>query len=133
MYHYYPPALNGQTATQVRRGRRLRLLSARLRHLIPEGRLPITTGRIHFLRKVDPTGTSELLNEVWQLGPKWSGEYIRATINTQEQTIGFWHQADIETAWQLIKTRRFRLEEPVHALLPEFRRNSTRCRDCLPG
>ena len=133
MYQYYPPSLNGQTPTQVRRGRRLRLLSARLRHLIPEGRLPISAGRIHFMRKVDPTGTIEVLNEVWQLGPKWSGEYIRATINTQEQTIGFWHQADIETAWQLIKTCRFRLEEPVHVLLPEFRRNSTRCRDCLPG
>jgi putative transposase len=133
MYHYYPPALNGQTAAQVRRGRRLGLLSARLRLLIPEGRLPLTEGRIHFMRKVDPIGTIELLNEAWRLGPKWSGEYIRATINTAEQTIGFWHQANVKSAWQLIKTRRFRLEEPVHALLPEFRRKCTRCRDCLPG
>jgi putative transposase len=133
MYQYYPPALAGQTPAQVRRGRRLRLLSAGLRRLIPEGRLPLTEGRIHFMRKVDPSGTTELLNEVWRLGPKWSGEYIRATINTAEQTIGFWRQANAETAWQLIKTRRFRLEEPVHALLPEFRRKCTRCRDCLPG
>jgi putative transposase len=133
MYHYYPPALNGQSPAQVRRGLRLRRLTAGLRRLIPEGRLPLTAGRIHFMRKVDPTGTLEVLNEVWRLGRKWSGEYIRATINTAEQTIAFWHQATAETAWQLIKTRRFGLEEPVHALLPEFRRKCTRSRDCLPG
>jgi putative transposase len=133
MYHYYPPALEGQTPAQVRRGVRVRLLTAPLRRLIPKGRLSLTAGRIHFMRKVDPTGTIEVLNEVWRLGAKWSGEYIRATINTAEQTIGFWHQANAETAWQLIKTRRFAVEETVHALLPEFRRNCTRCRDCLPG
>jgi len=111
MYHYYPPALSGQTPAQVRRSARVRLLSARLRMLIPQGRLPLTAGRIHFLRKVDPTGAIEVLNEVWRLGPKWSGEYVRATINTQEQTIGFWHQASAEASWQLIKTRRFVIKE----------------------
>lgn len=133
MYHYYPPALNGQTPAQVRRGSDVRLLSAGLRHLIPEGRLPLTAGRIHFMRKVDSTGVIELLNHVWRLGLRWSGEYVRATINTQEQSIGFWHQANAEAPWELIKTRRFAVEEPVHALLPEFRRNCTRCRDYLPG
>ncbi len=39
------------------------------------------------------------------------GEYVRATINTQEQTIGFWHQASAEASWQLIKTRRFVIKE----------------------
>jgi len=111
MYHYYPPALSGQTPALVRRSARVRLLSARLRMLIPQGRLPLTAGRIHFLRKVDPTGAIEVLNEVWRLGPKWSGEYVRATINTQEQTIGFWHQASAEASWQLIKTRRFVIKE----------------------
>jgi len=133
MYQYYPPALSGQTIAQVRRGASVRRLSARLRSLIPQGRLPLTEGRIHFLRKVDPNGAIEILNEVWRLGSKWSGEYVRATINTQEQTIAFWHQASAEAGWQLIKTRRFVIKEAVHALRPEFRRNCARCRDCLPG
>ena len=133
MYHYYPPALNGQTPAQVRRGSGVRLLNAGLRHLIPEGRLPLTAGRIHFMRKVDSTGAIEVLNQMWRLGLRWSGEYVRATINTQEQSIGFWHQANAEASWELIKTRRFAVEESVHALLPEFRRNCTRCRDYLPG
>ncbi len=133
MYHYYPPAVGGRTPAQVRRGASVRPLSAALRHLIPKGRLPLSAGRIHFMRKVDPTGAIEVLNQVWRLGGKWSGEYVRATINTQEQTIGFWHQANAEAAWQLTKTHRFAVEETVHALLPEFRRKCTRCRDCLPG
>jgi len=133
MYHYEPPALSGQTPAQVRGGARVRLVSARLRILIPEGRLPLTAGRIHFMRKVDPSGAIEVLNEVWRLGPRWRGEYVRATRNTAEQTIGFWHQASAKSAWQLIKTRRFAVEETVHALRPEFHRNCTRCRDCLPG
>jgi hypothetical protein len=85
------------------------------------------------MRKVDPSGALTLLNEVWRLGPRWSGEYIRTTINTAEQTIGFWHQECAEASWRLIKERRFAVEETVHALLPEFRRNCTRCRGCLPG
>jgi hypothetical protein len=133
MNHYYPPTLSGQTPAQVRRGASVRLLSAHLRRSIPPGRLPLTEGRIHFLRKVDATGAIEILNEVWHLGCTWSGEYVRATINTQEQTIGFWHQASAEARWQRIKTRRFVIKEPVHALRPEFRRNSARCRECLPG
>jgi putative transposase len=133
MKHYYPPALSDQTPAQVRCGARVRLLSARLRRLIPQGRLPLTAGRIHFLRKVDPTGALEILNEVWRLSSKWSGEYVRATINTAQQTIAFWHQANAKASWQLIKTRRFVIKEKVHALRPEFRRNCARCRDCLPG
>jgi putative transposase len=133
MKQYYPPALSGQTPAQVRRGAKVRVLSARLRQVIPQGRLPLTAGRIHFLRKVDQSGAIEILNEVWRLGSKWSGEYVRATINTAEQTISFWHQASTEAGWQRIKTRQFVLKETIHALRPEFRRNCARCRECLPG
>lgn len=133
MYHDYPPALEGQTPAQIRRGASPRLLTCALRQVIPEGRLPLTAGRLHFMRYVDPDGQIELLNETWLIGLKWRGHYVRATIHTRDQTITFWQQADAEAEWQLLKTRCFRLEEPVHTRLPEFRRNHTRCRDCLPG
>jgi hypothetical protein len=133
MHHYFPPALHGQTPAQMRRGALIMPLTPTLRHLIPDGRLPLTQGRIHFMRKVKPGGHIEVLNECWSVGANWVGEYVRATINTRQQTIGFWHKADDETAWRLIKNRQFRLEETIHALLPEFRRNRARCRDYLPG
>jgi len=133
MEQYCPPVLAGQTPAQVRQGRRVRHLSARLQRLIPEGQLPISAGRLHVMRKVEPTGRVVVLNEVWQVGPKWAGEYVRATINTREQTIGFWHQANAESSWQVIKTCRFHIEEPVHTLRPEFYRKCPRCREYLSG
>jgi transposase-like protein len=133
MYHYFPPALEDQTPAQMRPGVMLRPLTPQLSAMIPDDRLPLTTGRIHFMRQVNRTGQIELLNEPWRLGAKWAGEYIRATINTRERTIAFWHQADAEAKWCLIKTRRYPVSETVHALLPEFRQNRARCRECLPG
>jgi len=134
-YHtvYQPPALQGKTPAQMRRGIQVMHLTADLRRLIPTEPLPITAGRIHFMRKVDITGHIEFLNETWPVGSKWIGEYVRATIDTARQTLTLWHQADAETDWRLIKTRQFRFRETVHAVLPQFRRNSARCRDCWPS
>lgn len=133
MYHYFPPSLGGQTPAQVRRGATLRPLPRCLSDLIPQDRLPLTAGRIHFMRQVDRTGHIQLLNETWPLGAQWTGQYVRATLNTRTATLAFWHQAETSAVWHLIKTRRFQIEEPVHALLPEFRHNRARCRECLPG
>ena len=134
-YHtvYRPPALHGKTPADMRRGVAIVRLSAELQRLIPSGRLPITAGRIHFRRKVRPTGDVELLNETWFVGPKWIGEYVHATINTANQVLTFWHKADAESDWRLIRTRQYRLKETVQPVLPAFRRNRTRCLDYLPG
>lgn len=134
-YHhvYRPPALAGQTADQVRRGVAVVRLTSELRRLIPPGRLPITAGRIHFMRRVDASGQIELLNEAWGVGPKWIGEYVRATINTATQGLSIWSKPDAQSDWRLLKERTFRLKEPVPSLLPVFRRNPARCREYLPG
>ena len=134
-YHtlYQPPALQGKTPAQRRRGVPVMRLTADLRRLIPVAPLPVTAGRIHFMRKVDHTGYIEFLNEIWPAGPKWIGEYVRATVDTARQLLTLWHQADAEADWQLIKTRQFQLKETAHAVLPQFRRNSARCRDYWPG
>ena len=133
-YHhiYRPPALSGKTVAQMRHGVCIVRLTPELRRLIPDTHLPITAGRIHFVRKVQTTGEIELLNEAWQVGHRWSGEYIRATLNTAEQRLTFWHKRDATSDWRLLKTRQCRLQEPVQPLLPAFRRNSARCRDYLP-
>lgn len=134
-YHtvYRPPALQGQTPAQIRRGVPILRLTAELQRLIPRGRLPITTGQIHFMRKVETTGDVNLLNETWAVGPKWIGEYVCATVSTAEEALTFWHKQDPESDWQLLKTRQFRLKETVQPLLPAFRRNRARCREYLPS
>ena len=134
-YHttYHPPALQGKTVAQMRRGVPIACLTGELQRLIPDGRLPITAGRIHFMRKVTTTGDVNLLNETWSVGSRWMGEYVCATVNTAEQVLSFWHKRDAKSDWRLLKTRQFRLKEPVAPLLPAFRRNHARCLDYLPG
>jgi len=134
-YHtvYRPPALDGHTPAQMRRGVLIKCLTPELQRLIPPDHLPITTGRFHIMRKVDTAGEMTLLNETWSGGHKWIGEYVRATINTAQQTLTLWHQADANAGWQLIKTRQFRLKESVQDVLPAFRRKCPRCRECWPG
>jgi hypothetical protein len=134
-YHhvYQPRALEGQTPAQVQCGAEGVCLTPELRRLIPNGRLPISNGCIHFMRKVDTTGHIELLNEAWLVGRQWIGEYVRATINTKESQLTFWHKSDDHSDWRLLKTRQFRIKETVQAVLPALRRNRTRCREYLPG
>ena len=134
-YHtvYEPPALKGRTPAEMRRDAHVRRLTLPLARQIPEGRLPIATGRLHFMRKVEPAGQIELLNETWDVGKKWIGEYVRATINTAKQTLTIWHQSDADADWGLLKTRPFRLKESVCDVLPPFRRNRARCREYFPG
>lgn len=130
--HYRPPALDGLTPNPVRDGVRLRWLTPALQQLIPAGRLPITAGRIHFMRQVTGDGLIHLLNEPWPVERKLAGEYVRATVNVAEQRLTIWRQCDPASPWQRLKTRQFRLKEPVHDLLPAFRRKCERCRDYYP-
>jgi hypothetical protein len=133
-YHrrYQPPSLEGKTPAQMRRGIETVRLTAALRRLIPE-RLPITRGRISFIRKVDTMEKVRVLNESWTVGRKWIGEYVWVIVDTAKQTITFWHKADEQSAWKEIKSRQYRLNEVVHPPLPEFRRNRSRCREQWPG
>lgn len=130
--HYFPPALDGQSPSQVQAQARRRLLTPALQRCIPTARLPITRGRIHFMRKVTGDGQIRLLNEVWPVDPKLAGEYVRATVNLAEQRLTVWRQAAADDPWKLLKTRQFRLKEPLHDLLPVFRQNGERCRDYYP-
>jgi hypothetical protein len=130
---YRPPSLEGRSPAQMRSGYKPVRLTAAVRTLLPEGRLPITAGHIHVIRKVDCQGTVSLLNETWSVGKKWMGEYIWSVIDTAEQTLTFWHRADAQSEWRRIKSRCFQLKEPVQPLLPQFYRNRTRCREHLPG
>jgi hypothetical protein len=135
-HHYRPRGLQGKTPAQMRYGVQIPKLTTELRCLIPDfhiQRLPITAGRFHLMRKVDSAGYAEVLNDRWLVGAKWIGEYVRATLNTGQQTLTFSHKADEKADWKMIKTRAFRIKESVHDLLPQFRRNRLRCRDYLPG
>jgi hypothetical protein len=130
---YRPPALEGRTPAQMRRGFRPPPLTRSLSALIPRGRLPLTAGRIHIMRKVDPQGTVTLFNDPWQIGNRWMGEYVRATVDTAHQQVSFWYKPDAGGAWRCLKRRQFRLQETVHEVVPELKRDSEQCREYFPS
>ncbi len=137
-YHreYRPPQLQGMTPAQICATAPTTCLTKELQRLLPvlnQERLPITAGYIHLMRKVETGGQISLLNETWSVGKRWVGEYVRATINTRQQSLTFWHKADDTSDWRLLKTRSFTLKETVHDVLPEFRQHQKRCREQLPA
>jgi hypothetical protein len=107
-------------------------LPVSLPRLIPH-HLPLTHGRLHFLRKVDGQGHVHVLNEPRVVGRTWMGEYVRVGVDTAQQTLTIWHQPETHAPWLHLKTSPYRFYEPGHPLLPECRRNRSRCCEHWPS
>jgi putative transposase len=121
MQTYTPPALHGLTPAQAQRTEyRPRLTRPLLRHL--PAALPITAGRIHFLRRVHADGTIRVLNELWRVPRALAGQYVWATLTIQCQTLDFWVRRDLNQNWRLIKQVRYDIAEPIYQLEPCFAR-----------
>jgi len=119
MQVYTPPALNGATPAQRQRTeRRLRLPPALVRWL--PNPLPITAGRVHFLRPVQPDGTIRILNEVWPVSKALAGHYVWATLTTHRRSLAIWFRRDAKHDWRLLKHVSYDLEEPVRKRTPLF-------------
>ena len=71
-YHSYsPPALEGKTPGQIRAPAGRRRLREKDIAVVPE-KLPLTSGRIHFIRRVNEAGRITLLGESWRVGKRRS-------------------------------------------------------------
>lgn len=120
-HSYEPPTLQGQTPAQAHRQRTRRRLTTRQRQVLPE-KLPITAGRIHFIRQVDAQGAISLLNETWPVSRRLAGQYVWATLTTHENQLKIYHRRSAEAGVRQIKIYRYTLEETVISLLPDFKR-----------
>jgi len=117
--NYAPPYLNGLTPQQAQRHEpKQRLTTAQIAQL-PEA-LPITAGRIHFIRKVQTDGHIMILNEAWKVSKRLAGKYVWATLVTHRRRLDIWYQRSAQHEWRLLKTYRYDLPEPVARLRPEF-------------
>ena len=70
---------------------------------IPLGQLPLTDGKIHFIRKVDIEGEISILNEAFEVGKEFIDEYVWATICLKKQKIGVYYGAKDQDTAVLIK------------------------------
>jgi hypothetical protein len=116
---YAPPFLAEVTPRQAqRREPKRHLIATQMAHL-PEA-LPITAGRIHFIRKVKPDGTIAVLNETWKVSKRLAGKYVWATVITHCHRLEIWYQRSAQHEWCLRKTYAYDIPETVARLKPEF-------------
>ena len=74
------PRLGGQTPAQHRRGLRLQKLPASF--VVPTGRQKLAAGRVTFIRRVSVAGTVTVLSQVFRVGKRHRGLYLRLVVDT---------------------------------------------------
>lgn len=80
--------------------------------------LPITKGRLHFIRFVEDNGSVEVLNEKIVIGRAFACEYVWITIDTENQKLCVYHQVAANQKRQLVKEQDYQLREPVSDRIP---------------
>lgn len=118
---YRPPRLNGMTPAQAQHQVQRVRLGKRQASSLP-ARLPITAGRVHFVRRVATDGTISFLGETWKVRRSLAHEYIWATVRTHCRRLELFHRRSARATWRRIKTYEYGLSETVCHLRPEFKR-----------
>jgi hypothetical protein len=75
-----PPAVGGKTPAQHRRGLRLQKLPKGF--VAPTGRLPLALEHVTFIRRVNVSGTVTVLSQLFRVGKKHRGLYLRLVLDT---------------------------------------------------
>jgi hypothetical protein len=80
---------------------------------INQDKLPLTDGKIHFIRQVDNNGTINVLNEVFKVGEEFISEYIWATIYMGKQRMEVYYRAQDQDVAVLIKEFDYDINEEI--------------------
>jgi hypothetical protein len=72
-------------------------------------KLPLTEGKIHFIRQVSDGGRINVLNEAFNVGEEFTSEYVWATICLKKQKIDVYYRARDQDAAGLVKEFDYRL------------------------
>jgi putative transposase len=120
-HRYHPPALEGATPGQAEKQVSRRHLRAEEIAVLPS-EMPLTAGRVHFLRLVTAQGQITLLNETWPVGKRLAGQYVWATINTARRRLQIYHRQSERARVRLVREFRYGLHEQVVPLAAQFQR-----------
>jgi len=80
--------------------------------------LPVTRGKIHFVRLVEEAGTINILNEDFHVDRGLSFEYVWATVDTGRETLEVYYQPTPKSPRELIASKPYRLRERVKNRIP---------------
>jgi len=76
-------------------------------------KLPLTDGKVHFIRQVDGEGRINVLNETFKVGEEFTSEYVWATICTGKLKMEVYYQAQDQDVAVLIKEFDYDVKEEV--------------------
>jgi transposase len=124
---YDPPALQGLTVQEARRGVKRRKLPPRALNRLPPD-LPVTAGRVHFIRRVNERGVINLRKEDWKVSRRLAGEYVWATLDLSTERLEIYHRRSERAQAHVVKMHRYPIEERVERGKPEYRRRTKRVR-----
>lgn len=83
------PDLDYRTTAQVRRGLPVRRLPANFKH--HRQPMPVATGKVHFIRRVRPSGRVTILKVKVLVGKRWRGRYVWITLHTRTAQLKIYH------------------------------------------
>ena len=75
--------------------------------------LPLTEGKIHFIRKVGTDGKVAILNEQFEIGGEFIGEYVWTTICLTNQRMTVYYRAQDEDVARVIREAEYNVKEEV--------------------
>ena len=77
--------------------------------------LPLTEGKVHFIRKVNKARTINVLNEDFKIDKSLAHEYVWATLYMKEQELTVYYREKKAEAARLVKTQRYKIDEKIKA------------------
>ncbi len=80
---------------------------------IGKNSLPITEGKMHFIRQVNGDGTISVLNEDFDVGESLVYEYVWATIDTKQGQLIIYYKGEGEEKAGLIRIYEYDVGENV--------------------
>ena len=87
---------------------------------IDANNLPITEGKVHFIRQVKENGTISVLNEDFDVDKSLAYEYAWATIDTKQEQLMIYYREKNEEEAGLIKICEYKIGENVKRFEEKF-------------
>lgn len=128
---YHPPGLSGKSVREAASARfQRRKLSEEEIVKLPAS-LPLTEGRIHYIRRVDNEGFIEILKERFKISKTVCSEYVTATIDVKEQSLTIYYRRSAKSKAKIIRKFDYKIEEKIEKLQSSYRRERRRKVDIL--
>ena len=85
-------------------------------------KLPLTDGKVHFIRRVDNDGQINVLNETFSVGKEFISEYVRATICLRKLRLEVYYRAQDQDVAALIKEFECNVNEEIRPIRDDIRK-----------